>query len=267
MKNKSMRLTVAQFAKMHNINKRTLHYYDQIGLFSPCYKGENNYRYYDYKQSVELENILMLKELNMSIDEIKEYLRHPNGQGFMEIINYKEKELNNEIKKLQHIKNILSRKREQLTICNGIKTDKILVIECDTEYILATSFKFIEYDIDKLFVHLKESWNLEQYRLGCGSFISLEKLQDGDFDEYDGIFTPIKKTSKKDSVIIRPKGKYLCGYMIGDWSRLPDMYKKMFEYARNNNLELTGYAYEIGLNEFAISSMDEYITQITIQIK
>ena len=26
-------LTTAQFAKLHNVNKRTLHYYDKIGLF------------------------------------------------------------------------------------------------------------------------------------------------------------------------------------------------------------------------------------------
>lgn len=28
-------LSVAQFAALHGINKRTLHYYDDIGLFSP----------------------------------------------------------------------------------------------------------------------------------------------------------------------------------------------------------------------------------------
>lgn len=27
------RLTTAQFAKLHEVNKRTLHYYDDIGLF------------------------------------------------------------------------------------------------------------------------------------------------------------------------------------------------------------------------------------------
>ena len=62
-----IRLTTAQFAQLHGINKRTLHYYDAIGLFSPIYKGDNNYRYYDYSQSIELEYILMLKELHMSL--------------------------------------------------------------------------------------------------------------------------------------------------------------------------------------------------------
>ena len=45
MQQETIRLTTAQFAKLHNVNKRTLHYYDDIGLFSPCHKGENGYRY------------------------------------------------------------------------------------------------------------------------------------------------------------------------------------------------------------------------------
>ena len=35
------RLTTAQFAKLHEVNKRTLHYYDDIGLFCPLTKEEN----------------------------------------------------------------------------------------------------------------------------------------------------------------------------------------------------------------------------------
>lgn len=44
MKKSFKSLTTAQFAKLHGVNKRTLHYYDDIGLFSPRAKGENGYR-------------------------------------------------------------------------------------------------------------------------------------------------------------------------------------------------------------------------------
>ena len=46
MKKEMKRLTTAQFAKLHEVNKRTLHYYDDIGLFCPLTKEENGYRYY-----------------------------------------------------------------------------------------------------------------------------------------------------------------------------------------------------------------------------
>ena len=40
----------------------------------------------------------------------------------------------------------------------------------------------------------------------------------------------------------------------------------MLDYAHKNNLELTGYAYEVGLNDFVISNADDYITKIMIKI-
>lgn len=39
MKKKDIQFTIAQFAKLHDVNKRTLHYYDNIGLFSPQKKS------------------------------------------------------------------------------------------------------------------------------------------------------------------------------------------------------------------------------------
>lgn len=59
----------------------------------------------------------------------------------------------------------------------------------------------------------------------------------------------------------------MCGYIKGTWDNLPKMYKKMLEYAQKHHLKLTGYAYEKGLNDFAIKSESEYVTQISIKIK
>ena len=78
MKKINIKITIAQLEKIHNIKKRTLHYYDNIGLFSPNTKGKNGYRYYDLSQSIEFEYILMLRELNMGIDEIQQSC---NGKG------------------------------------------------------------------------------------------------------------------------------------------------------------------------------------------
>ncbi|WP_314584261.1 MerR family DNA-binding transcriptional regulator [Paenibacillus terrigena] len=43
--------TTGEFAKLHHINKRTLMYYDDIGLFKPQFKDNHEYRYYAYEQS------------------------------------------------------------------------------------------------------------------------------------------------------------------------------------------------------------------------
>ena len=55
IKEKNTLFTIGQFAALHEINKKTLMWYDEIGLLKPIYIKENGYRYYSYQQSAELE--------------------------------------------------------------------------------------------------------------------------------------------------------------------------------------------------------------------
>ena len=51
--------SIGQFAALHGVNKKTLMWYDEIGLFCPAVVKENGYRYYTYFQSATLEAILL----------------------------------------------------------------------------------------------------------------------------------------------------------------------------------------------------------------
>lgn len=64
---------------------------------------------------------------------------------------------------------------------------------------------------------------------------------------------------------VRPQGEYLCGYCIDDWDKISTLYREILDYAATKKLELKGNCYEMGLNEFAISSEDDYVTRIEIQ--
>lgn len=77
MDKKSRLLTIGQFAAMHGINKKTLMWYDEIGLFKPAaVNPENGYRCYNYHQSPILETILLLRELDVSIQEIQDFMQN-----------------------------------------------------------------------------------------------------------------------------------------------------------------------------------------------
>ena len=266
MNRRSIKLTTSQFAKIHGLNKRTLHYYDTIGLFSPHYKGDNNYRYYDDSQSIQLEYIRMLKELNMSIKEIKEYLNHPNQADFLRIADTKLKEIGCEIRRLKKSRQILLMKKKQLELCSQIKNREIRIIECEEEYHQRISFAFGDEDIEQIYAQIKNFWDTKDFIMGIGSFISTEKIKQRKFDSYDGLFTPAPKNSSND-IFKKPGGTYICGFFTGDWDGLPEFYEEIIAFAEKHHLTLTGYAYETGLNDFVISSADEYITQIMIQVE
>ena len=266
MKKNSVLLTTAQFAKMHKVNKRTLHYYDDIGLFSPCTKGENGYRYYEISQSIDFEYIRMLKDLHMSIEEIKLYLRKPSPDKFIKIAETKEKEIEIQIRKLKHIKKILQTKKKQVNFCNSLQEQEIKVVDCKEEKISIIPYSFVEDNVSSLFDYIKNIWSLEQIQMGVGGMISLEKVMNKDFELYDGVYTPALNCLSYEKVYIKPEGTYLCGYQKGTWDKIPAMYEKMIAFAKNYDLKLVGYAYELGLNEFVISSQEDYITQIMIKI-
>lgn len=267
MKRISSKLTVSQFAKLHKVNKRTLHYYDSIGFFKPNTKADNGYRYYDISQSLDFEYIRMLKDLKMSIEEIEAYLINPTSENFFKMADYKLQEINMEMQRLADIKIVLETKKNNLTLCENLSQREIKVEELPTEYILIVPYDFQENDMSNLFFYLKDTWNIEQIRMGIGSIISLDKVLNMNFEKYDGYYIPALNPSPSNENSIKPKGKYLCGYQKGTWDKLPYLYKEMIDYAKQNALTLHGYAYEIGLNEFAITDSNEYVTKIMIKIE
>lgn len=269
MNEKSILLTANEFAKLHNVNKRTLHYYDEIGLFSPAHKGENNYRYYDYIQSMDFEYIRMLKDLNMSLGEIKAYIDNPNSEKFMNIAEVKIKEIDEQIKRLTEVKEILSKKMEDIKLCNKIEDGHIQIIYCQEEKLMTTPFDFNGDNFKNMLEHIKDTWSSEQYSKGIGSYISADKVIDLELDYYDGLFIPadnnLDATDKE--TLVKPAGEYLCGYCIGSWDKLIYLYEKMVKYAEKNKYKLVGYAYENGLNDFAVKDKDEYVTRVMIKIE
>ena len=67
MNRKNYLYSSGEFAKLTGVNKRTLHYYNEIGLFRPEIIGENGYHYYTCFQFTELELILTLRKIGLSI--------------------------------------------------------------------------------------------------------------------------------------------------------------------------------------------------------
>lgn len=263
------KLTTAKFAELHNINKRTLHYYDKIGLFEPQDVGENKYRYYNLSQSIELENILMLRELGMSIEELSDYIKAPNEDKFIQIADTKVEEINQEMERLQYMKKLLLLKKGQVEVSKKVDKCEMKVVDCDEMYLLITPFIMSNNasSLETLMFHLKQAWEFSQYKIGCGTYVSVDKLRNTDSPKYDGFFTPLPQKVDSKSCFKLPAGKYIYGYVKGEWKHISVLYEEIFAYVDDNFLEMLGPAFEIGINEFAISNADEYVTQVMVMVK
>jgi len=71
-------MTVNEVSKLSGVSIRTLHYYDTIGLLAPTEVTEAGYRLYDDTALERLQNILLFRELEFPLKEIKAILDAPN---------------------------------------------------------------------------------------------------------------------------------------------------------------------------------------------
>ena len=66
--------TVKQISGMAGTTPRTLRFYDEIGLLRPSKVGDNGYRYYGEESLIRLQQILLYRELDMPLEEIKQIM-------------------------------------------------------------------------------------------------------------------------------------------------------------------------------------------------
>lgn len=71
-------MTVHEVAKLTGTTARTLHYYDEIGLLKPAKVTDAGYRLYDDTALRRLQNILLFRELEFPLKEIKAILDSPD---------------------------------------------------------------------------------------------------------------------------------------------------------------------------------------------
>lgn len=70
--NKPGYYSCGQFAKMAHITKKTVRYYDERNLLKPSYVTSSGARFYTDADFARLQQILLLKHLGFSLDEIRE---------------------------------------------------------------------------------------------------------------------------------------------------------------------------------------------------
>ena len=70
--------TVKEVSEFTGISVRTLHYYDEIGLFKPTEVNDAGYRLYDDKAIDKLGQILVFKELDLPLADIKLIMDNPD---------------------------------------------------------------------------------------------------------------------------------------------------------------------------------------------
>lgn len=266
--------TTGEFAKLCGVNKKTLFHYDSIDLFKPEKIDNNGYRYYSHYQ-LEVFNIISeLKEIGMSLKDIKNFIDNRSPETLIELFTKEKYEVEKEIQNLERIKKLLEIKIQ--SVKEGINHNEEIFLEEQKEEYLILSDHInnyndieVEYDLKTFIEHFKYCMK-NQLNTGysIGVMVSKENLKNKLFYEYSYYFTKTNKTEMCRSMVKKDEGIYVVGYLKGYYDKTPVLYEKMLNYIDKNNLKICGYSYEEGLiDETSIKNKNEYVIKISIKVE
>lgn len=122
--------SVSQLSKLAGVSVRTLHHYDQKGLLKPN-RGSNGYREYTQRHLILLQQIMVYRELDFSLDEILTILTSKNFDLLQALNNQRElllKRLENTqsiIDSLEIAMDIVKGKSNLELLFKGLPTEKV----------------------------------------------------------------------------------------------------------------------------------------------
>jgi DNA-binding transcriptional MerR regulator len=113
-------LRVQEFARLAGVTVRALHVYDQAGLLAPAARTAHGHRRYRIADLLRLQQIVTLKHLGFSLEEIKTLLGAP-AYDLRESLSAQKSALEAEILRLQGAVFALGRTLETLDEQGGVE--------------------------------------------------------------------------------------------------------------------------------------------------
>ena len=106
--------TIRQASLDYGVSRRMLCYYEEIGLIKSSRKDDYAYRVYDENAIQRLQQIIILRKLQIPVKQIKDILNNQNAVEVIEIFKQNISQLDEEITALSTLKSILMRFVDEL---------------------------------------------------------------------------------------------------------------------------------------------------------
>lgn len=263
--------TTGQFAKLFGLNKRTLMYYNDIGLFTPAITKDNGYRYYSNYQGPLLDAILTLRDMGTPLEEIKKLLKHRSPTTNLSLLHAQKKRLEEEAMRIKYRRAAIDNKIKLIEIFLEKDENNVFLEECPTEYLLLTPIPENTNDedwFDLSYQHMKECFKVSLY--GESAFnlmIGMDCIKEGNYYNYSYLYARLLDKQSTPH-FIKPKGMYLQSFCKGDWENIPKAYQIITDYADKHGLTLTGYAYEqTVLDEASTAKPKDFVVKISVKVE
>ena len=272
-------ISITEMAKLRNISTETLRHYDRIDLLKPVHVDpDTGYRYYSITQYEKIGTIRELKNLGMSLREIKEYFDNRNVESSRILLTEQKKKIDEQIDKLICIRQEINAKIDFLDIVRTTDlNDEIRIKHFKARqyvYFNRTVSDDIELSYDSVSLERVLSKSKQSMPIFAtnryGGLVSradilknVKPLSAKMIILYDG-----EDDVDECNIIEAPEGDYLCMFYVGNFWNREESIEKMLTYMKENDLVLAGDVLQMQWVDFAITdNLDDISYEFQIPVK
>lgn len=238
-------LSITEVAKYRRLSSDTLRYYDRIGLVKPNYVDKSNgRRYYSMEQCEHLGTIKELRKMNLSLNEIEEFMTCRNLEKSERVLSRHLEALKKEIEEKQKLYNILEKKLDFLAQIKSADfvTDLPVIKDIPERYVLKGKRNKLSTNKTAIeFMKLEESLDTESPILATNK-VAME-VNDSVIDsEFRSDICPMlfcsENESDRSNFAVVEGGKYICAYHSDSTGYLGEIIAKMKYFADENGFTM-----------------------------
>lgn len=265
--------SAGELAKLQNISKQTLLYYDKIGLFKPSYTDSNNgYRYYSAEQLDYLDTILIMKKIGFPLNEIKRHMKNYTTENSIIFFRNQLNDIENKIYELSLIKSRLEHRCDQIEQIYFKESSKPIISMTNSIHILYNEVEK-PYSMKEISIATKKCYaqalsnNLPIF-FQCGVSVPLEHIKSGKFSEAKLAFLTTENLPSVSNIKKLNKGLTVSTYHFGNYNNMDISYIKLIQFCKKNNLKIISDSYEFCINDYITSRYEEeFITKIMFYVE
>ncbi|MEJ8777203.1 MerR family transcriptional regulator [Pseudogracilibacillus sp. ICA-222130] len=263
--------STGEFAYLCGVKKQTLFHYDDIGLLNPAYKNENGYRYYSVQQAEIFSVIEMLKEIGMSLAEIKDFLHFQTPEETIALLTEKEAMMEKKIENMKRTQQMIQNKKKHIAEALQFNFDCFSIEKMGIEYFVLSestlncSDKEFSSSIMSFIKYTKEEELDTGYPIG--GLIRQEQVENEDYLNYSHAYMRVDR-SDLPNLFIKKAGKYVVGYHKGSYVTIHETYKKMKTYLHTEGYRICGDSFEeYVIDGASAGGENNYVTKIMILVE
>lgn len=263
-------LKTGEFAALCGTTKDTLFHYDAIGLLKPAKIAANGYRYYATYQVLLVDIISLLKELGLSLEEIKQYIIRRNALTCLHMLKETDKKLREEIERLERLRRLLNNTIAVTQDAFRVKIDTIKFFPMKEEYFIITAGPSSNDEksiFEAIRVHVEYCARHNFYHAFThGEIIGETAIADKTYaTQYYA--TRLNKKVKNKHLLIKPAGIYAVTYVQCSYDDLTFFYNRFARKLQDKGCTLCGHMYQEDMLNYLSETDDErYLMKLEIRV-